>query len=367
MSRPDYIIVGPDPRRTDVANPGGQLTATEGLLQYARETGLHLEFIDTLQGSFPLPRMHVRFGKVIRRQMQFIWHATMRRPRKGAIIFSAGPGSFIERGVTGLLARLFRVPVVVCLRSGRLTPYLGAPSPLGRVISTLVRAQPRLLVQGNNWLPDLDRSGVDRSRVRVVANWISPRKEIAQSPRQADGKRPVRFVYVGWLVFEKGLRELVESCAAMRAEGRDFHLTIVGGGTLEDELRQTITDRMLSDQITMAGWVDPAQVANYMRDADVFVLPTYFEGFPNAMIEAFAVGLPAISTSVGAIPDSLTDSYNGFLIPPRDADALTVAMSKYVDDPGLVAKHSQNALNTIHSKHDFKTNCASLFAAVTDK
>lgn len=367
MNRPDYVIIGPDPRRTDVTNPGGQLTATEGLLQYAERTGLRLEFIDTLQGSFPIPCMHVRVGKVIRRQLQFLWYATLNRPRKGAIIFSAGPGSFMERGVTGLLARLFRVPAVVCLRSGRLLPYLGAPSSLGQVISALVRAQPRLLVQGNNWLADLDRAGVDRSRVRVVSNWISPRKDVAQTARQATPGRPIRFVYVGWLVVEKGLRELVDACAAMRDAGHDFSLTIVGGGTLEGELTQAIADKALSERITMAGWIAPDHVADFMRDADIFVLPTYFEGFPNALIEAFATGLPAIATSVGAIPDSLSNAGNGFLIPPRDAGALADAMTRYVTDPGLVAEHSRRAIETIHEKHDFKTNCASLFAATTDQ
>lgn len=364
MSRPDYIIVGPDPKRTDIANPGGQLTATAGLLKFAEETGLDLVFVDTLQGSFPSPPAPVRVAKAIRRQFQFLWYSTVRRPRKGALIFSAGPGSFLERAVTGLIGRLFGVRSVMCLRSGRLAPYLGAPSALGRVISAMLRMQPRILVQGRNWLPDLERAGVESSRIRVVANWIAPTKRRAEHPRCVEADRPVRFVFVGWLVAEKGVLELIEACQRLHSSGLTFHLVIVGGGTLHDELAESIASAGLEEVVSMTGWVDPSEVADHMQKADVFVLPTYFEGFPNALIEAFALGLPAISTPVGAIPDSLVDGENGFLVAPRDALQLADAMGSYIRNPGLVARQSVKAIETHIEKHDFRTNCALLFAAV---
>lgn len=365
MKRPDYIIVGPNPSRTDIANPGGQLTATAGLLKYANEQGVNLVFIDTLQGSFPPPPALVRIGKALRRQGQFLWYAIVQRPKQGVLIFSAGPISFIERSVTGLIARLFRVRAVTCLRSGTLTPFLGAQSLPGKIISALVRLQPRILVQGQNWLADLDRAGVERSRVHIVANWSSPERTIAQTPRTARPGQPIRFVFVGWLVAEKGLRELVQACRFMMEAGEQFQLTIVGGGTLESELSARVEELGLSQVITMAGWVEPKDVASYMRNADVFVLPTYFEGFPNALIEAFVAGLPAISTAVGAIPDSLEDQQNGFLIEPRDAENLAAAMRQYTRNPELVSQHSAKAIEIVRNKHDFRTNCAKMLAAVT--
>ena len=103
-----------------------------------------------------------------------------------------------------------------------------------------------------------------------------------------------------------------------------------------------------------------------MGGLNVFVLPTYFEGFPNALIEAFSVGLPAIATPVGAIPDSLIDGWNGYLVPPRDPVRLADAMGQYVHDRTLVGEHSAKALETVRKKHDFRTNCERLFAAVTE-
>lgn len=364
MIRPDFIVVGPDPRRTNVANPGGQLTATMGLLQYADDTGLQLAFVDTLQGSFPKPRFYVRMFKAARRQLQFVWYAAFNRPQKGVIIFSAGPGSFLERSVTGLVARLFRIPSVMCLRSGRLSPHLGAGTFAGRVISALLRMQPRVLVQGSNWLNDLDRVGICRSRVRVVANWIPPQKCIVKVPRKTVSGRPIRFVFVGWLVEEKGLMELFQACQSMYEKGLQFRLTVIGGGTLEESLRERIAVAGLVDVVSIKGWIEPGDVSGHMMAADVFVLPTYYEGFPNTLIEAFAAGLPAISTTVGAIPDSLSNGYNGYLIPPRDPVALENAMATYIRNSDLVEQHSKNALTVVEDKHNFRANCEKLFASV---
>lgn len=364
MIRPDYIIVGPDPRRKKVAHPGGQLTATTGLLQFAEETGLRLAFIDTLQSSFPPPPGIVRGAKVLRRQLQFLWYATIRRPKKGAVIFAAGPGSFVDRGFTGLIARVFGVKAVICLRSGHLIPYLGNKSTLGRVISKLVRAQPRLLVQGKNWLTYLDSAGVDRTRINVVPNWIPPEKFHADPEPKQIVNRPVRFIFVGWIVAEKGVRELISACELLRDSGRPFHMTLVGGGTLLKELQQSIDAKGLADTVSLTGWVPPADVRDHIKQADVFVLPTYFEGFPNALLEALALGLPAISTPVGAIPDSLEDGVNGFLIEPRNTRQLADAMRRYIDLTDLVEQHATKAHETVKSRHDFRTNCARLFAVV---
>ena len=366
MTRPDYIIVGPDPRRTDIANPGGQLTATTGLLQYAHETGVKLAFVDTLQGSFPVPPLGVRVARAARRQLQMLGYATLCRPRKGVLIFAAGPGSFLDRAVSGFIAQLFGLKTIMCLRSGHLIPFLGGSSTLGRVISALVRFQPRVLVQGQYWLPNLERAGVDPARTRVVANWLALNKPLAAQPRNAPVEREVCFVFVGWLVAEKGLRELHEACEHLVASGDDFHLKIVGGGTLQDELINRFSTSGLQKRVTTTGWVDPSDVAVHIDDADVFVVPTYLEGFPNALIEAFAHGLPAISTPVGAIPDSLVDGKNGFLVAPRNALQLADAMRRYIRNPELIAQHSAEAIATTRDKHDFRTNCARLFEAVED-
>jgi glycosyltransferase involved in cell wall biosynthesis len=102
-----------------------------------------------------------------------------------------------------------------------------------------------------------------------------------------------------------------------------------------------------------------------LDEADVFVLPSYAEGFPNALLEAMARGLPAICTDVGGVSDSLHHEINGFLIPPRNVDALVEAMSCYLRDTSLVERQSSETIKIVAKNHDRVANCKLLFSALS--
>ncbi len=360
MKRPDYVIVGPNPRHHKPPNPGGQLTATTGLLAFAEEAGISLAFIDTLQGSFPPPPIYMRLVKLGWRVMQLAWYSTASRPRVGMIFFSAGPISFLEKGFMAKAASFFNIKTLTCLRSGHLMPYLSSRSVMGKIIRLVLRLQAKILVQGNSWLPYLEHAGVEKKKTRVVANWLAPGKLLSDQPRVVRSMASVRFIFVGWVVKEKGLYELISACEALRYQGKPFHLLLVGGGTLESEILQRVETSGLERALRLTGWVAPDEVATLLDSSDVFVLPSHFEGFPNALIEAMAHGLPVISTTVGAIPDTVVDAYNGFLVAPTDEVGLANAMQRYIDNPRLITEHSAHALQTVAERHDLRRNCSAL-------
>lgn len=364
LSRPDYLLVAPDPANTNAPHPGGMHTASLGLKKYSEKAGLSLAYIDNTQNSFPPPVLVGRFANASWRLLQFLWHATMNRPRKGVLIFAAGPASFLEKGTIGLLARIFRIPGATCLRSGHLMPFLSGSGATGKLIRVMLRAQPRIVVQGESWLDPLKKAGVNMSRVSVVPNWLSTERVAVEIPREAEPSQVIRFIYVGWLVAEKGLLELIEASRILQQSGTIFHLTVVGGGDLEDELNERVQAEGLRDFVTLTGWRKLEDVQGNLAQSDVFVLPTYAEGFPNALLEAFSLGLPAISTAVGGIPDSLEDGDAGFLVLQKNAEALANAMRRYIDDPGLVRQHSIGAIAVVRERHDFQSNCRKLLGTV---
>lgn len=362
MTARNLIVIAPDPSNTSVPNPGGQMTASMGLKQFADEHGIALTYIDTLQAGSPPPPVALRILKAARRLATFATHAIFRRP-DGAIIFAAGPASYFERSIAGVIGRATGIPTLLCLRAGRVSRLLEADTLAGRAARLLLRRQHRVIVQGRNWLPSIENAGVNMARVLVVHNWISSDTKLADSPRTARPNSPLRFVFAGWLVPDKGVNELLKASRALISEGHDFRLAMLGGGALLNDLSDRVAQAGLCDIVRLTGWLDARQVHAELARADVFVLPTYHEGFPNALVEAMALGLPAISTPVGGIPDSLIDAHNGFLVPPRDAAALAGAMRRYIQTPELIATHSRNALSVARDNHDFQTNCRKLFDA----
>ena len=103
-------------------------------------------------------------------------------------------------------------------------------------------------------------------------------------------------------------------------------LTLAGQGSALEEARSWVQSRGLDAHIVFAGWIAGAEKISLYATADIFVLPSYAEGLPNAMIEAMAAGLPVVVTPVGSIPDVIVDNSNGLVVPPRDVPALTNAL-----------------------------------------
>jgi len=148
--------------------------------------------------------------------------------------------------------------------------------------------------------------------------------------------------------------------------GVPHKVTVVGSGPLEGDMRERLA-RAPAAAVEMVGNRSREGVYELLQGGHVFVLPTYHnEGFPNALLEAMALGLPAISTDVGAITESLHDGVNGFIVPPRDPAALAAAMRAYIGSPELVTRHSLRALEVVRARHGRDATLVRLLDAVTD-
>jgi len=129
---------------------------------------------------------------------------------------------------------------------------------------------------------------------------------------------------------EKGYPDLLHAAANAIAAQPNLRLAIVGQGPLEDEVRGLHAELGLGDRCLILGYRE--DVMQILGAADLFVMASHFEGFPIAMMEAMAAGLPVVATRVGGIPDAVTDGREGVLVEPRDPDSLAEAMVRLASD-----------------------------------
>jgi len=144
--------------------------------------------------------------------------------------------------------------------------------------------------------------------------------------------------FVGRVVREKGIVELVTAWGALRSEFPNLHLVVVGPFEAEDPLPEQIERVLKSDRrIHLVGldWNTPPLYSAM----DLVVLPTYREGFGVVPIEAAAMALPVVATRVPGCLDGVVDGATGTLVPPRDADSLAQAIRNYLRDPSLRRAH----------------------------
>lgn len=144
-----------------------------------------------------------------------------------------------------------------------------------------------------------------------------------------------RLLFVGRLAMAKGLPILLESLAVLKQQHPDTLLTVVGDDPDRKKLEQ-MTDRLgLSENVNYVGYKSQAEVRDYLRQTDVFVLPSFAEGVPVVLMEAMASGVPVVATQVGGVSELVDHGVNGYLVPPTDAASLTEHIEKLLNDPKL--------------------------------
>ena len=149
---------------------------------------------------------------------------------------------------------------------------------------------------------------------------------------------PCRLLYCGRLDYKKGLRELIQALALLNHQGHHCRLDVVGPvfEPVYSKLLEMTDELGISTLINWHGLVPygPGLFEFYQR-ADIFILPSYSEGFPHVIWEAMANSCPVISTSVGGIPALLGHQEHALLIQPKDVDAIVTAVKRLISETEL--------------------------------
>jgi glycosyltransferase involved in cell wall biosynthesis len=204
--------------------------------------------------------------------------------------------------------------------------------------------------------------GVPAERLTVVKPGTD--RAATHESRPSDG--PLMLLTVGAIVPRKGYDVLVEALA--RLKDHLWRLVIVGDNTRNPEtvarLDEDIVRYGLSDRIEIVGPVPEEDLAELYAEADLFVLPSRFEGYGMAYTEAVTHGVPVVGTNAGAIPDTVPPGA-GILIPPDDVDALANTLRQLIDDAPERERLAAGARAAAASFPTWRESAA-LFASVLD-
>lgn len=155
------------------------------------------------------------------------------------------------------------------------------------------------------------------------------------------------YTYIGRLVKDKGIGELIDSFSKLNKKYPDTSLIIVGDGPD----RTIFEEKVKTNSISFVGHQDNPQ--QFLAKTDVFVYPTYHEGFSLSLVEAAMMSLPIITTNVGGNPEIIVDGKTGLLVPARDYQRLLSAMQSLYSDPHLQKKLGTNARHIYEKSFKF--------------
>ena len=203
--------------------------------------------------------------------------------------------------------------------------------------------------------PLLTREGVRPERIFVRHNSINPNGGARLNDEDAlalrarlgveEGARVI--LAVGRLSREKGHADLVAALEHLQASEPElsFRLVVVGEGPEREAVEREARERGVSERLIFAGHV--SDVRPFYALADVLALPSHSEGSPNVLLEAMAAGLPVAASSVGGVPEIVSDGESALLVAPHDPRAMGSALARLLKDEGLARRLASNARSLV--------------------
>lgn len=251
---------------------------------------------------------------------------------------------FWEATLYVLMAKLLRRPVLLRI-GGSFDKFYGRASGFSKFLLRRALSAPDILiVQSLYWKTYVAERGRPEG-VCVLNNSVDAGLLEIDRPARSDVPR---FLFICNNEAErKGAYLLVEALKLIRERG--VKATFDWAATprpLEDLIRK----EGLDDRCAISGFIPHDEALAAMRAADVFLIPSYSEGFPNSLIEAMACGTPAIATPVGAVPEIMEHEHGGLIVPPGDVEALAAAIERLANDPALRKRLGEEAREIVRQR-----------------
>lgn len=199
----------------------------------------------------------------------------------------------------------------------------------------------------------IEQNGISDSDIVLISNSVEPYpgglSPIPELVRLSDGC--LKLCYLGRLSEIKGIRYLMHALAALG--DANYHCLVVGEGELRKELETSLKEQALEGRVTFLGRRDDVQ--NILSQVDLCVMPSLVEGLPMVMLESLSVGTPVLGTTVGGIPDVISDGENGILVEPASSRELENAIAKCIADRGWLTGMRSAARRTYEADFSYQS------------
>ncbi|MBI2635346.1 MAG: glycosyltransferase family 4 protein [Parcubacteria group bacterium] len=199
--------------------------------------------------------------------------------------------------------------------------------------------------------------GIPESKIRLVSlrvdlNLFNP---LSMSDIDSFGDKVgiTKIGYLGRLVDGKGLEDLFKVIAILKSQDLKFNCLIFGTGPLEAKLKKMADDLEIADKIEWRGFVPYGKVPEALMQIDIFVYPSWHEGFGRSIMEALAMEKAVVATRVGGIPDLVKDGENGFLVESHNSSALAQKIKELIENKELREKFGKAGREHVSKNYEW--------------
>lgn len=200
-----------------------------------------------------------------------------------------------------------------------------------------------LIVLSRSWKEFFTSIGVKEAKIHILNNIVSPPTAVKQPHN--DGK--LHLMYMGEISNRKGAFDLLKAVADEKDYFKDKLLLRMGGNEVDGDIKTFIRDNGLDGFVAYEGWISGQKKVDCLTWEDIYILPSYNEGLPIAILEAMSYKHPIISTPVGGIPEIIENGRNGLLVTPGDTKAIANAIKFYIVNKDKISEHGKYAFEIV--------------------
>ena len=321
--------------------------------------------------SSPLPKKNkisTLFFRAIINSVKLMTLALTIRSGGRVLIFAGAYASFYEKIFWAtLIICTGRKPVIVSVDGNFPNFWVNTPSLFRWFFRKFIALTGVIFVcQSENWRKYYQQI-FPGSNIFTVSATCAEDFFITPLDRVQSNSGKIKILYVGWVIHQKGIFDLLDAIAILSREAVDIRLDIVG--PVFDKLSYWLNEvelRGLQSRVEFVGSVSSkSELIEAFDDCTIFVFPSHFEGFPVVLLEAIARGCPCIGTNIGGIPDILNDGKAGLIVEAHNPVQLADALLNLLDNPRLMDELSRNAFSRARDVYSHR-KCIDSYLQILD-
>ncbi|BED88892.1 hypothetical protein PspMM1_13600 [Pseudoalteromonas sp. MM1] len=231
-------------------------------------------------------------------------------------------GSFTRKSYFLFWLRVFSIPTIYQCHAAEVEQFFNGLSHAKRnIVVKIFKKYQLCLCLGTSW--------VKKFETLTYRDWEVLFNPVPELTLNKEKHSTCNFSFMGELSDRKGIKDLIHAFA--KAENDNARLLVAGNGDV-NSLVTLCSELGISEKVEFLGWINKEQKLDLLARTDVVVLPSYAEGLPMSILEAMSVGIPVITTPVGAVEDAITHNEHGLLVQPGNIAQIADALSELDHD-----------------------------------
>lgn len=316
---------------------GGMTAVLVSYKQYIEK----MHFIPTWRLGNKITKAWYAFQALIRTSFLLIFNSNI----KIVHIHGAANASFYRCRMYIKVAKLFNRKVILHEHAADFKEFYNATRDKKAITKTLNDCD-CLIVLSKSWKAYFTSIGVNDRKIHILNNIVPFPCKKSQDYNKSINKK-LHLLFLGEISYRKGGFDLLKAIDKHKDYLKDKLAVRIGGNEVDGDIKKYIKENELSDIVNFEGWILGQDKIECLNWADVYILPSYNEGLPIAILEAMSYKCPVISTPVGGIPEIVHPNINGVLVEPGNMQEIANAIKLFIENPDLISKYGEESFKIV--------------------